>query len=293
MMTYDPLPAREIGMVRANRRVCIAALALMALALPSSLARADCSSVGPAQVGDCPTPEPASQSSSSSTAQPSDARGAAARFYSLVNVERSNQGLARLIRNSQLESIALRHARRMAAAGRVYHNDALFSARTISALGNPVSVGENVGRGSSVDQLHKSFMASRAHRVNILDRSYSEAGFAVVYGSGQLWAVETFMSPPRRQAGSLVWAGDNNDFVRSTVLRFSGPALGAWRWSAPAVQEQEAFYVPAAVTEPQVLGVRETLKKVPGGTTGLAFALAFSVVLGAALSRRRADEEYV
>ncbi len=281
-------------MVRANRRWFVALLLLGSLALPSSIASiasAECSNIGPAQVGDCPAPRPASQSGSTSgSASPSDANGAAGRFYSLVNSERSAHGLGRLARNSQLERIALGHARRMAKSGRVYHNDALFSPSTVASLGNPSALGENVGRGSSVEALHRAFMQSRDHRSNILDRAYGEAGFAVVYANGQLWVVETFMSPVGRATRS--WAGGSDDIVRSKVLRFSGPALGAWRWSAPAYQQQEQFYVPAVQTQ-QVAGVRETLKSVPGGVAGIAFVLAFAVVLGAALPRTRNDEDYV
>jgi uncharacterized protein YkwD len=247
--------------------------------------------VGPAYVGSSCSPRasnPSSGSGAKKTASPSDANGAASRFLSLANGERSAGGYGRLIRNAQLERIALAHAKRMAASGRVYHNEALFYSSTIDSLGNPSMVGENVGRGTSVSGLHDAFMASPDHRANILEGGYGEAGFAVVYGSGQLWVVETFMSRVHGHAETGFFGEDTTPVAKSRVLTFSGPALDAFRWTAP-IPELEL-----QSSDEQVLGVSRTIPaRVPGGAAGVVVVMALAMVLGAAVPRKREEEEYV
>lgn len=110
-------------------------------------------------------------------------------LLSLTNAERANRGIGRLSSISDLASLAERHSRDMAARHAIYHNDSLPS----QAGGNWRKLGENVGRGSSVRQVHNAFMGSSSHRVHILDSRYNQVGMGVVHGSdGYVYVTEVF-----------------------------------------------------------------------------------------------------
>jgi hypothetical protein len=261
--------------------------------LVPNIASADCNRVGPAAVGaTCASPPPSSSGSTAGSNPSPD--GAAGKFLALINKERAARGLGGLGRNTQLEGIALRHAHNMANAGRIYHNSSLFTQATIDSLGSPDEVGENVGRGTDVQTLHDTFMDSPSHKANILGGSYTTSGIAVISQSGELWVVQTFMSPPHRwTGGSFV----NNrarpafqDVPPAVASRIDIGVGARWqnpRGSAPAI-------VGGVARETEVLGLRKTF-----GSSGsrsakaVIFVLAFSVVAGAALPRKREAAEYV
>lgn len=278
---------RDIGMTRAKRITLL--FGIGALVLTPTIAFAECKNVGPATVGACQSPPP---STASTQQQNPSADGAAARSLHLINGERAKRGLGALSRNAQLEAIALGHAREMANAGKIYHNADLFTQATIDSLGSPDEVGENVGRGSDADSLHASFMDSTSHRANILGGAYVTSGIAVVSAKGELWVVQTFMSRPHRWTGGLfVNTRARNTFqdVPPAVARV--PEIGAAvRWQRPGGSAADAIVVHG--TDTQVLGLRKTFSQ-GGGIGGIVLALAFSVVVGAALPRTRDEAEYV
>ena len=111
-------------------------------------------------------------------------------FASKINDERSSRSIATLSWNDELARVARRHSQEMADQNNLHHN---------AHLGNEVqgwqAVGENVGSGGSVDDLHSAFMNSTAHRDNILDRDYTELGVGTVWKDGTLWVTEVFMRP--------------------------------------------------------------------------------------------------
>ena len=55
------------------------------------------------------------------------------------------------------------------------------------------TAGENVGYGSSVEEVHQRFMASSAHRANILNPSFRQAGVGVVAVNGTTWVTIVFL----------------------------------------------------------------------------------------------------
>jgi hypothetical protein len=124
-----------------------------------------------------------------------------ARSVSLLNGERSSRGVAKLPVSGDLTSIARRHSERMAADGRIYHNNALPS----QVGGNWKAIGENVGRGGSVDAVHQAFMGSSSHRSHILDGRYNQVGVGVAVRDGTVYVTQVFVqrataprAPPRR-----------------------------------------------------------------------------------------------
>jgi hypothetical protein len=116
--------------------------------------------------------------------------GIEAQFVSLINAERANAGLPALRVASDLVAVGRRHAVRMAAAADLHHNPNLGS-----DVAGWDKVGENVGRGPSLDRIHAAFMASEGHRRNILDPEWVEVGVGVEIVDGGLWVTELFRLP--------------------------------------------------------------------------------------------------
>lgn len=109
----------------------------------------------------------------------------------LVNGARSSAGLPALAVSGALSDVARSHSASMAAAGTLSH-----SGNTTGAVGSVVSdwtsVGENVGVGASVAEVHSALMASATHRANILG-DFTVLGVGVVRGGdGRVWVTELF-----------------------------------------------------------------------------------------------------
>lgn len=115
---------------------------------------------------------------------------AGSRFVSLANDARAVDGLPALGVRSDLQAVARRHAVRMADEGRVFHNPDLPD-----QVGGWQRLGENVGKGPTVDEIHEAFMSSASHRRNILDGGFTEIGVGVEVRDGVIWVAEVFREP--------------------------------------------------------------------------------------------------
>jgi hypothetical protein len=125
--------------------------------------------------------------------------GSESGFLSKINAERSSRGLNTLATDGGLTSHARRHTAEMIASNSLYHSS---SAELKAAAGSGWSaIAENVGRGNTVDSLHKAFMDSSGHRANILgDYNYVGIGTDTA-PDGRLYVTVVFMkkgstSPP-------------------------------------------------------------------------------------------------
>jgi hypothetical protein len=117
-------------------------------------------------------------------------------FLSAINSTRSANGLAPLQMDGNLRSHARKHSADMAAAGEIYHSS---SAELQAAAGSGwTKLGENVGRGGSVSDLHQAFLDSPAHRANILG-DYNYVGIGTDTSAGPLYVTVVFM---KKGAGS-------------------------------------------------------------------------------------------
>lgn len=114
-------------------------------------------------------------------------------FAARVNSERASRGLSRLPAASDLITVARRHAAEMARRGTIGHYGDLRA-----EVSNWQEVGENVGAGPTVDDVHRAFMASPSHRDEILRPGYQDLGVGVVWAGGRLWVSEIF----RRRLGT-------------------------------------------------------------------------------------------
>lgn len=109
-----------------------------------------------------------------------------------VNKHRRAKRLPALRADAGLSSTARAWSERMAATGRLAHNESLFTTVSKQRLGLRL-VGENVGYNFSVLAQHKAFLLSAGHRRNIESSRYNVAGFAVVRDKrGHLWSTQVF-----------------------------------------------------------------------------------------------------
>lgn len=111
-------------------------------------------------------------------------------FLAKINAERSSRGLNTLTVDGGLRSHARNHTQDMMDANQIFHST---SGELQAAGGSGWSkLGENVGRGGSVDSLHQAFMASPGHRANILGE-YNYVGIGTGTKDGVLYVTVVFM----------------------------------------------------------------------------------------------------
>lgn len=109
------------------------------------------------------------------------------RFVQLINQDRANSGLGPLSVDGPLVDAARNQSSRMAASGMIFHNSNLPG----EVPGGWQSLGENVGTGSSVDELHAAFMNSPGHRANVLG-NYDRIGVGIVMSGSTYFVTEVF-----------------------------------------------------------------------------------------------------
>ena len=113
-------------------------------------------------------------------------------LLALTNADRSANGLAPLTSTSDLQAFAQRRADEMMRAGKLWHTPTLSTDVT-----NWRVLGENVGRGPALPDIEAAFLASPAHRANILRPEFSQAGVGVVWDGGDLFYVAVIFRLPK------------------------------------------------------------------------------------------------
>lgn len=111
-------------------------------------------------------------------------------FVSAANDARAGHGLPALSVSGDLTSAARAHSRVMGTANNLHHNPNLAS-----SVGGWQKLGENVGRGPSVDAIHRALMNSPSHRANILGSDWTQIGVGVVVVDGTIWVTQMFRQP--------------------------------------------------------------------------------------------------
>jgi uncharacterized protein YkwD len=107
-------------------------------------------------------------------------------FYYL-NRERTDAHLPKVEWNDQLAVKAQRWANRMAATDQLAHSNL-----TDGVGGGWSRLGENVGCGGAVHEVHEGFMGSPVHRAAILGREYTSVGIGVAESHGKVWVAQVF-----------------------------------------------------------------------------------------------------
>lgn len=145
-----------------------------------------------------------------SAASPAAADGSEeATLYSLINEARAEQGLDPLSIDITLIVAARQHASAMAEQGDLFHSSPGELAATTSDW---ELIGENVGRGPTVESILEVFLESESHRGNVLGE-FDRVGVGVERGGdGGLFAAVVFLQRP----------ADARDSDPGTLLMISG-----------------------------------------------------------------------
>jgi hypothetical protein len=150
-----------------------------------------------------------------------------AQFVAKMNAARQSSGLAPYSVASDLVSIARNHSAQMASQQSLYHNPSLTS-----QVQNWQAVGENVGEGPSVSDIHTAFMNSPEHRANILDHDFTQVGVGVaVDKNGIIWVTEDFREP--MSGGTTAAPATSTTHSTTTQSTASHPASTS-TYSAPS-----------------------------------------------------------
>lgn len=119
-------------------------------------------------------------------------------FFDRLNSARRARGLNALRMQPGLVSIARSWSRNMDERNRLYHRTNLRDRVNAVVTRNWTAIGENVGTGGDVAQLHAAFMNSPAHRANILG-AYNYVGIGVSKSDGKtIWVTVNFLKSPAR-----------------------------------------------------------------------------------------------
>lgn len=109
-----------------------------------------------------------------------------------INWSRAQHGLPALRENADLNLKADLWASKMRDSCSIFH-----SRLSDGAPAGWRKLGENVGRGGTVVQVHNAYMNSPGHRRNILDGSFTEVGAGAVWGECNgyrtVFTVQVFM----------------------------------------------------------------------------------------------------
>lgn len=107
--------------------------------------------------------------------------------FRATNVQRAEHDLTKLDRHKCLRRMAVRHAKRMAGAEEISHQDLT---KVLSRC-NMQTVGENVATGYKTGKatVNKGWMNSPLHRLNILNPAWRKMGIGARKGEDGRWYV--------------------------------------------------------------------------------------------------------
>ena len=136
-------------------------------------------------------------------AQPASALSAEEQYLvDSINAARAAQGLAPLTYSEQLSVLAERHSLEMSNAGSLFHTTNLGSS-VGTVYPNWTRVGENVGRGATIEEINAALLASPSHAANIYG-DFNLLGVGVYTNpGGVMWVTETFAKAVVTTAGTV------------------------------------------------------------------------------------------
>lgn len=175
-------------------------------------------------------------------ASASEAEAAEGRLVELHNRARSSEGMRPLSVADDLVVIARRHSLRMAEAadGTVWHNENL--PREVRGARE---LGENVGAGSSSEDIERSFMSSSQHRDEILHATYREIGVGVAVRDDTLYVTEVFVRRDPPSSPSRVRVAPPVAQPRAPALRIVAPAPAVVPVTLRRVEAEPGVAVPS------------------------------------------------
>lgn len=121
------------------------------------------------------------------TVSPKDERT----YIANINSIREANGMRPLALDKNMRAAAREWTAWMADNATLQHADDIVT----GAPSDWLKVGENVGRGGSVDSVWDAFLASPSHRANLLDPAYDLVGVGVLWtADGRLYTTHRFAS---------------------------------------------------------------------------------------------------
>jgi hypothetical protein len=121
--------------------------------------------------------------------------GAEADFLARINALRSSVGAPPLAMDPNLTGVARDWSSSMANGTGLAHNPNLRS--IIDGITTAWrKLGENVGWGTSVAQLHDALVNSPHHYANLVDPDFHVVGIGVVVKGAEMWVTEDFLAGP-------------------------------------------------------------------------------------------------
>ena len=130
-------------------------------------------------------------------AQRAQAGDTVADLQAMTNADRAAARLRALSSASDLQSLAQSRANDQARNGALAHTTNLGS-----KVSNWKKLGENVGRGPNLRDIETAFMASPAHRENILDPDFSQFGVGVTWDGKEYFYVAVIFRQPSTVASA-------------------------------------------------------------------------------------------
>ena len=149
-----------------------------------------------------------------------DPGNAEAQFIDLINTERTSRGLNALAVDPELTAGARMQAAAIRDAGRLFHNPDLGSVTTGWSW-----IGENVGYGYDVANLHTAFMNSSGHRANILKSGATHVGLGVVVDGTTVWVAEVFMTSNRTAAFTPPFVDDDGSPYEPSIIKIADAGI--------------------------------------------------------------------
>ena len=117
-------------------------------------------------------------------------------LVSLINAERTKQGLAVLKANNPLGTVGRVHSQDMADNNYFDHynqkGENPFDRMRKAGISFRTG-GENIAINSSVSGAHNAFMNSSGHRANILSADYTEVGVGIIHDGARIYVSEEFI----------------------------------------------------------------------------------------------------
>jgi uncharacterized protein YkwD len=110
-------------------------------------------------------------------------------FAQKINAARVAAGKKKLSLDPELSRAARKHTFEMVRKDLLHHTAEAALRKRVT---NWSTLGENVGVGGTVTSLHQAFMASPAHKDNILYTSFRHVGIGVVQRNGRMWVTVIF-----------------------------------------------------------------------------------------------------
>ena len=154
-------------------------LVLAASVLPPSVTATSVAAAAPA-VGTATTS--GSTGVVATTAQPSQKD----QLLYMINADRARAGRAPLALRTGVADVAREWAATLARDQQLRHRPDLGAALNRRGV-SWRAIGENVGSGDHVSDVHRGFMSSSSHRAILLSPDFSEVGVGVTASGGRVW----------------------------------------------------------------------------------------------------------